>query len=97
MAVDLQAIEAQLNEAFSGAVVDRDGDWLVLDPGQLTAVATHLRDEMGFDYLTHLSASDYEDRLEVVYNVYSTQPEQQGPGIPFKVRLPDRADPHGAH
>jgi NADH-quinone oxidoreductase subunit C/D len=94
MAVDLQAIEAQLNEAFPGAVVDRDGDWLVLDPGQLTAVATHLRDEMGFDYLTHLSASDYDDRLEVIYNLYSTQPDQQGPGIPLKVRVPDKADPH---
>jgi NADH-quinone oxidoreductase subunit C/D len=94
MAVDLQAIEAQLNGAFPGAVVDRDGDWLVLDLGQLTAVATHLRDEMGFDYLTHLSASDYEDRLEVVYNLYSTRPDQQGPSIPFKVRVPDRADPH---
>ncbi len=47
---------------------------------QLPAVATHLRDEMGFDYLTHLSASDYPDRIEVVYNLYSTQPDQLGPG-----------------
>ena len=94
MAIDLGAIEAQLNEAFPGAVVDRDGDWLVLDADQLPAVATHLRDEMGFDYLTHLSASDYPDRLEVVYNLYSTRPDLQGPGLPFKVRVPDRADPH---
>ena len=35
MAVDLGAIEAQLNKAFPGAVVDRDGEWLVLDVGQL--------------------------------------------------------------
>jgi NADH:ubiquinone oxidoreductase subunit D/NADH:ubiquinone oxidoreductase subunit C len=94
MAVDLGAIEAQLNESFPGAVVERDGEWLVLDPDQLPAVATHLRDELGYDYLTHLSASDYADRLEVVYNLYSTRPDQQGSGIPFKVRLPDRADPH---
>ena len=93
MAVDLAAIEAQLNEAFPGAVVDRDGEWLVLDPGQLETVATHLRDEMGFDYLTNLSASDYEDRIEVVYNLFSTRPDLQGPGIPFKVRLPDRENP----
>ncbi len=93
MAVDLAAIEAQLNEAFPGAVVDRDGEWLVLDPGQLEAVAIHLRDEMGFDYLTHLSASDYPDRIEVVYNLYSTRSDLQGPGIPLKVRIPDRADP----
>jgi len=93
MAVDLVAIEAQLNETFPGAVVDRDGEWLVLDPGQLEAVAIHLRDEMGFDYLTHLSASDYPDRIEVVYNLYSTRPDLQGPSIPFKVRIPDRKDP----
>jgi NADH-quinone oxidoreductase subunit C/D len=94
MAIDLGAIEAQLNETFSGAVVERDGDWLVLDAGQLTAVAIHLRDEMGFDYLTHLSATDYADRMEVVYNLYSTQPEQQGPSLPLKVRIPDRSTPH---
>ena len=93
MAIDVGAIEAQLNEAFPGAVVDRDGDWLVMDAGQLPAVATHLRDEMGFDYLTHVSASDYPDRFEVVYNVYSTRSDLQGPGLPFKVRVPDRADP----
>ena len=93
MAVDLGAIEAQLNKAFPGAVVDRDGRWLVLDVGQLAETATYLRDKMGFDFLTHLSASDYPDRLEVVYNLYSTRPDQQGPGIPFKVRVPDRISP----
>jgi NADH-quinone oxidoreductase subunit C/D len=96
MAVDLGAIETQLNEAFPGAVVDRDGDWLVIDPDQLSAVATHLCDEMDFDYLTNVSASDYPDRFEVVYHVYSTRPDQQGPPIPFKVRVPDKADPHVA-
>ena len=93
MAVDLEAIEAQLNEAFPEAVADRDGDWLVVEADQLQEVATHLRDEMGFDFLTHLSASDYPDRIEVVYNLYSTRPDQQGPGIPLKVRLPDRNNP----
>jgi NADH:ubiquinone oxidoreductase subunit D/NADH:ubiquinone oxidoreductase subunit C len=66
----------------------------VLDAGQLQAVATHLRDEMGYDWLTHLSAADYPDHLEVVYNAYSTRPDLRGPGIPFKVRLPDRANAH---
>jgi NADH-quinone oxidoreductase subunit C/D len=94
MAFDLGAIEAQLNKTFPGAVVDHDGKWLVVDPEQLPALATHLRDEMGFDYLTNLSASDYPDRLEVVYNLYSTRADQQGVGIPFKVRVPDKADPH---
>jgi NADH-quinone oxidoreductase subunit C/D len=93
MAIDLGAVETQLNTAFPGAVADHDEGWLVLDPSQLSAVAKHLRDEMGFDYLTHLSASDYPDRLEVVYNLYSTRPDQRGPGLPLKVRVPDKADP----
>lgn len=93
MAIDLGAIEAQLNEAFPGQVVERDGDWLVVDAAQLLAVATHMRDDMGFDYLTHVSASDYPDRLDVVYNLYSTRPDQQGPGVPLKVRVLDKADP----
>jgi NADH-quinone oxidoreductase subunit C/D len=96
MAIDLPAVEAQLNEALPGAVVDRDAGWLVVDPDQLLVVARHLHDEMGFDYLTNVSASDYPDRIEVVYNVFSTHPDLQGPGVPFKVRLPDRAAPHVA-
>jgi NADH:ubiquinone oxidoreductase subunit D/NADH:ubiquinone oxidoreductase subunit C len=92
--IDLGAIEARVNEAFPGAVVDRDGDWLVLDAERLVDVARHFRDEEGFDYLTHLSASDYADRLEVVYNAYSTRADLLGPSLSFKVRLPDRSDPH---
>ncbi|HEM61369.1 MAG TPA: NADH-quinone oxidoreductase subunit D [Chloroflexi bacterium] len=94
MAIDLGAVEAQLNTAFPGAVVEREGNWLVLDRDRLPSIATYLRDEMGFDFLTHVSASDYADHLDVVYNVYSTRPELQGPGLSFKVRVPDRADAH---
>lgn len=96
MAIDLEAIEAAVNKALPGAVVEREGNWLVLDPNQLVQAATLLHNEMGFDYLTHLSASDHADRLEVVYNLYSTRPELQGPGLGLKVRLPDRANPRVA-
>jgi NADH-quinone oxidoreductase subunit C/D len=91
---DLAVVRARLDQALPGAVVDREGDWLVLAPDHLPATAAHLRDAMGYDYLTHLAAADYRDRLEVVYNLYSTRPDLRGPGIPFKVRLPDKADPH---
>ena len=93
---DLAAVEDRLNYALPGAIVDREGDWLVFAPERLQAVALYLRDEMGYDYLTHLSATDYPDRLELVYNLYSTRPDLQGPGIPFKVRVPDRVGPHVA-
>jgi NADH-quinone oxidoreductase subunit C/D len=93
---DLEAVHDRLNQAVPGGVVDREGDWLVLAPEQLQAAALYLRDEMGYDYLSHLSATDYPDRLEMVYNLYSTRPDLQGPGIPLKVRVPDKVDPHVA-
>jgi NADH-quinone oxidoreductase subunit C/D len=90
---DLGAVEAQLNEALPGAIAGRDGDWLVLVPEQLQATAIYLRDQLGYDYLTHLAATDYPDRLEIIYNLYSTRSDLRGPGIPFKVRVPDKASP----
>jgi len=92
--IDLSQVQTQLNEAFPGSVVGQDGHWLVLAADHLQAVASHLRDQMGYDFLTHLSAADYPDRFEVVYNLYSTQTGLRGPGIPFKVRVHDKADPH---
>ena len=93
MALVLDQIQAQLNEAVPGAVVDRDGEWLVVAPDHLLDAMRHLQGA-GFDWLTNLTASDYPDRLEVVYNLYATQGGLAGPGLSLKVRLPDRADPH---
>jgi len=42
MAIDLGAIKAQLNEAVPGAIVDQEGEWLVLAADQLTAAARPL-------------------------------------------------------
>lgn len=92
--IDVEALQARLNEALPGAVVDREGEWLVLDPAQLQTTATYLRDEVGLDWFSNLTAADYPDRLEVVYNTYSTRPELEGPSLGFKVRVPDKANPH---
>jgi NADH-quinone oxidoreductase subunit B/C/D len=91
---DLDDVEAGLQQALPGAMVARDAGWLVLAADKLLEAAAYLRDELNYDYLTHLSASDYGDRFEVVCNLYSTRPAQRGPGLSLKVRLPDRANPH---
>jgi NADH-quinone oxidoreductase subunit C/D len=85
---------AWLHSALPGSVVECEGDWLVIDAQKLPRAMTLLRDGLGYDYLTHLSASDYPDRFEVVYNLYATQPGLRGPGIGLKVRVSDKTDPH---
>ena len=63
--------------------------WLV-DKDKLIKVATSLRDELGFDYLSSVTGVDYqpEGKMEVVYHAYKTT---GGPGVVFKVQVP-RAD-----
>ncbi len=53
----------------------------------LLQFAKAVRDELGFDYLSMVTAVDYypEDLMEMVYQLYRTT---GGPGILFKVQLP---------
>ena len=63
----------------------------ILEVANLCEFATTLRDELGYDYLSSVTAVDYlpEGKMEVVYHVYKTT---GGTGIVFKVQVP-RADP----
>jgi len=63
----------------------------ILDNSNLLEFATALRDELGFDYLSSVTAVDYlpEGKMEVVYHVYKTT---GGAGVVFKIQVP-RADP----
>ncbi len=53
----------------------------------LLQFAKAIRDELGYDYLSSVTAVDYlpDDKLEVVYHVYKTT---GGPGLNFKVQVP---------
>jgi NADH-quinone oxidoreductase subunit D/NADH-quinone oxidoreductase subunit C/D len=64
--------------------------WMV-DSSNLLTFACDLRDSLGYDYLSSITAVDYlpEGKMEVVYHVYKTT---GGPGLTFKVQIP-RADP----
>lgn len=63
----------------------------ILDNSNLLVFATALRDELGYDYLSSVTAVDYlpEGKMEVVYHVYKTT---GGAGVVFKIQVP-RADP----
>lgn len=63
----------------------------ILDNANLLKFATALRDELGYDYLSSVTAVDYlpEGKMEVVYHVFKTT---GGAGVVFKIQVP-RADP----
>ena len=64
--------------------------WIV-NSADLLKFATILRDELGYDYLSSVTAVDYlpEGKMEVVYHVYKTT---GGAGVVFKIQVP-RVDP----
>lgn len=92
--VELDSIYNELITRFSPDVEidDRPGyAGVVILPGSLVAIMTYLRDDLGFDYMSSVTAvDDYpEDQMEVVYHLYKTI---GGEGLEIKVFTP-REDP----
>ncbi len=56
-------------------------------PKNLIEFARTIRDELGYDYLSSVTAVDYlpDDQFEVVYHAYQST---GGPGLNFKVQVP---------
>lgn len=85
--VDLSArfpgiASADPRPGYSGWVIPKEN---------LLEIASALRDEFGFDYLSHVTGVDYlpEGKMEVVYQFYKTT---GGPGLSLKVQVA-RQDP----
>ena len=94
-AVVTDEILAHFETHFPGVVqpTDRkDHIGYVIERDQLTDVARHIRDEMGYDYLSMVTSADYatEGYYEVVYAAYSLQ--RGGEPLIFKARA-DAAKP----
>ena len=92
---DIQSTIASLKERFPDAVKDdtRQGyGGIIVDKNHLLEVATAMRDEMGYDYLSSATAVDYQgiaDSMEMVYHAYKTS---SGPALLFKAQT-DRNNP----
>ena len=72
-ALPTREIARQITERYPNAVIET-GDTTILIKGEsLLDVATFLKDtpELEFDYLTHITAIDYYDYFEVVYQLTS--------------------------
>jgi NADH-quinone oxidoreductase subunit C/D len=82
-----------LKEKFPGVVSDdtRDGyGGVLIEPKKLRDVATYMRDDLGFDYLSSATAVDYldeghhsDDHMEMVYHAYRTS---GGSALVFKAQ-----------
>ncbi len=59
----------------------------IINSDNLIKIATTIRDDLGYDYLSSVTGVDYpeEGRLEVVYHAYKTT---GGPGLVFKTQTP---------
>jgi NADH-quinone oxidoreductase subunit D/NADH-quinone oxidoreductase subunit C/D len=79
------------NDAVPGAVLESTKNGLVVAPEKLLDLATYLRDQQGYDYLSMVTSVDWPQYLEVVYYLYgAAQPKD---ALVLKVRLPDKANP----
>lgn len=93
------------NSAVPGAVVGKFAESsqpsLVVAPDKLISLLTHLRDKEKYDFLSNLTCTDYhsyggkqrsgvQERLEVVYHLYSTQ--KKGGHLSLRVRVPNESE-----
>jgi NADH-quinone oxidoreductase subunit C len=75
LALSGQEIASQIEEQFPGSVVEATANSLLLKAESLLPVATYLKTtlRLDFDYLTAITAVDYYDYFEVVYQLTSLQ------------------------
>ncbi|MCX6343953.1 MAG: NADH-quinone oxidoreductase subunit C [Armatimonadetes bacterium] len=68
-----ELIEKAIRDAFPEAVIDSRDNFGVLnikiDAGALLGVCEMLKSAHGFDYLADVTAIDWKDRIEVVYQL----------------------------
>jgi NADH-quinone oxidoreductase subunit D/NADH-quinone oxidoreductase subunit C/D len=79
------------NDAVPGAVLEQTKNGLVVAADKLVALATYLRDQQGYDYLSMVTSVDWPQHFEVVYYLYGVASRREA--LVLKVRLPDKAHP----
>ena len=105
VALSGKEIASQLEEKFPGSIVESSSDYLVVKSDSLLAVAAFLKDTPGldFDYLNYVTAIDYYEYFEVVYQLTSLEHnhtlvvktrcyQRENPALPSVVGLWQGAD-----
>ncbi|MFH1032219.1 MAG: NADH-quinone oxidoreductase subunit C [Chloroflexota bacterium] len=85
-------VSKQIAGQFAGAVTEAAGGTIQIKNEQLFDVVRYLKQTPGldFDYLTYITAVDYFDYFEVVYQLTSTSHNHS---LVLKTRLYDRENP----
>ena len=75
LALPGKEIATRLEEQFPGSVIESTADSLLVKSELLLEIATYLKTAPGldFDYLTSITAVDYYDYFELVYQLTSLQ------------------------
>ncbi len=75
VALSGEEIASQIEEHFPGSIAESSQQSLVVDKEFLLVAATYLKTTPGldFDYLTSITAVDYYDYFEVIYQLTSLQ------------------------
>jgi NADH-quinone oxidoreductase subunit C/D len=86
-------------DVVPGAVLEVTPNGLIVAGDKLLALATHLRDVAGYNYLSMVTSVDYPAYLEVVYYLYGVgtratgYTEERKDALILKVRLTDKVNP----
>lgn len=92
VALSGKEIASQLEEQFPGSIVESNQNSLVVKSEFLLAVATFLKTTPGldFNYLTSITAIDYYNYFELVYQLTSLEHNHN---LVMKTRCYDRRNP----
>lgn len=75
VALSGKEIAGRLEQKFPGSIVESNQGCLVVKSDSLLAVAAFLKEtpELNFEYLNYITAIDYYDHFEVVYQLLSLE------------------------
>lgn len=92
VALSGKEVAGQIEGKFPGSVVESGNDYLVVKTDSLLAVAAFLKDtpDFNFEYLNYVTAIDYFEYFEVVYQLSSLQHNHS---LVIKSRCYDRENP----
>ena len=92
VALSGKEIASRIEEKSPGSVVESSQDCLVVKNDSLLAIAAFLKDTRGLDldYLNYVTATDYYDYFEIVYQLTSLTHNHS---IIMKTRCYDRENP----